>query len=184
MARHTLYEIDWQNETAFCTVCGYTEIYVPKTRTRSNPRAMCIARHNELDRDRRIQKYLPNQDVLPNSAPRHYLYQINEEKKTAVCAVCGPTDIRKIKWRGYTRFECMTRWRNYMRSYKRSHYVAKSTNPHALSQIDEERKTAVCAKCGPVEIEIWMGKKKINRRCINVKKELHEAKAALVEMEE
>jgi hypothetical protein len=64
-----------------------------------------------------------------------------------------------------------------MRKYRREHYVARSTNPHALSQIDEKNKTAVCAKCGLVPIEIWHGTKKIIRRCINAGNELNKAQS-------
>ena len=89
----------------------------------------------------------------------------------AVCAVCGPTDIWKSSRKGQTRYDCATHGRDYMRVYKRSRYVARPTNPHALSAIDEERGTAVCAKCGPVKIEMRFGEKKLNRRCVNARRE-------------
>ena len=38
---------------------------------------------------------------------------------------------------------------------------------HTLSEIDEEKKTAVCSQCGFVEIYVWQGKRKIGRRCSN-----------------
>src|SRR5215211_3539457 len=86
---------------------------------------------------------------------------------TAICSVCGPTEIQKKITEQSVYYYCATHLRAKMRKSRRAHYVARSSNPHALSQIDEENKTAVCAKCGPVEIQIWTGKKKINRRCIN-----------------
>ena len=39
MKRHQLYEIDLDKRTAFCIVCGYTEIFVPNTRKR---KPICI----------------------------------------------------------------------------------------------------------------------------------------------
>jgi hypothetical protein len=175
MTRHLLYEVDLERKTAFCTACGYTEIYVPNTRTRTKPKVICINRARELwlDNQAKQNRLRVEKRSQPGWKPRHTLTEINPETLRAICAICGPTDVRKITSRRYSRYDCFTKKRNYMRKYKRSRYVARFTNPHALSQIDEKNKTAVCAKCGLVEIEIWQGKKKINRRCINVRNELN-----------
>jgi hypothetical protein len=172
MKRHRLYEVNLEQKTAFCTVCGYTEIYIPPTRTRVKPKAFCINRAREiwLENEARNKAAREDRRQRPGWKPRHTLTEIDPETMRAVCVICGPTDIRKISSGGFTRYECLTMRRNYMRAYNRPRYVARSTNPHALSQIDEENRTAVCATCGPVEIDVWQTRKKINRRCINAKR--------------
>jgi hypothetical protein len=154
MKSHYLSNIDLEQKIAFCAVCGITEIHVPKSRKKRQPRPVCTTRagaHYE-------NKLRPT---------RHILSDIDRKKLTAVCAICGPTDIREF-WKNHHRYyECLTKTRNYMRVYKRRHYVARTTNPHALSNIDEEKETAICTTCGAVKIKIWRGRKKLNRRCIN-----------------
>jgi hypothetical protein len=46
----------------------------------------------------------------------------------------------------------------------------RSNNPHAHSQIDEEKETAICATCGRVKIEIEFINNRIFRSCINAGK--------------
>lgn len=96
---------------------------------------------------------------------------------TAVCAVCGRTDIQMVDIGIYTpRYECLTKKRSYSRTFRRNHHVARSTNPHALSHVDEVKGVSICAHCGPVKIRTWYGKKKLNRRCINAELERIQAK--------
>src|SRR6266498_1078310 len=80
--RHNLYEIDLEHKTAFCTVCGRTEIHVAKTRTNETPKVICINRLREInqaDRDRRR--------LQSGWKPRHSLSQLDIETMTAICAV-------------------------------------------------------------------------------------------------
>ena len=172
MARHYLYEIDLENRTAFCTVCGHTEIYVSEARKRAKPKVYCIKRANQLQKeaDQQRRRIREERQSQPGWKPRHSLSEINTETMTAVCAVCGPTNIsRKSVYKNYTAYYCANKLKATNRKYHRLSYVSKSSNPlvHKLSEVDEEKKTAVCSRCGPVEIVIWKTKKKINRRCIN-----------------
>ena len=171
--RHELREIDLERKRAFCSVCGYTEIFVAKARKRTSPMVRCIKRANELyvEKQKLYQRSQEEKRVKSGWKPRHRLSSMDTETMTAVCAVCGPTDVRQIRHKGHVRYGCANRAREYIRRYQRNHSVGRSTNPHALSQVNEEEKTAVCAKCGPVKIEIWRTAKKVNRRCINAKSE-------------
>lgn len=176
--KHNLYEIDLDKNIAFCTACGWTEIYVRNSPKRTEPLVLCIKNAQNIALRLKAQR-LARQSAKPtgpNHKPKHLLSEVNPRSMTAICAVCGPTDIQKVDRGIYTPgYECRTKKRNYTRTYRRTHYVARSTNPHALSQIDEEKGVAICAKCGPVQIHIWYGKK-INRRCINVELESIQAK--------
>ena len=175
MKRHLLYEIDLDKRTAFCVACGYIEIVMPNNRKR---KPICITRAREIKADLEEKKFILNEEkqLLPTWRPLHSLSEINTVQMTAICAVCGPTDIWKNTDKDKLRFICATSSRDYLRQYKRVHYVGRSTNPHALSEVDEEKRTATCAKCGHVKIEIIYTNKKIMRRCINKSKELIEAR--------
>lgn len=177
MKRHYLSFIDFKHEIALCAACGYTEIYIPKSRKQTNPRAICVNKVRDLWlKYKQKQKLLATgRQLRPGWHLRHTLSEVDTTTLTAICSICGPTDIRKNTAHGYTRYACATHIRNYIREYNRSHYKARSTNPHALSNIDEEKQTAICAKCGPVKIEIRIGKRKITRRCVNAKRALVKA---------
>ncbi len=175
MERHYLHEIDLERLTALCSVCGYTGIYVAPTRTRESPKIYCLQNAKQL-RASKLEQHSRVRDqrhAQQNWKQRHSLSEIDPEKLTAICAVCGPTEIHKTTSKGIVRYDCATKHRNYLRKYRRTHYVARSSNPHALSEIDEENRTAVCASCGHVEIDIKVGKRKTIRRCINTIKENH-----------
>ena len=55
MKKHNLYEINLERKTAFCTICGYTQIHVAKMRKRTNPQVMCVYRAKELQLDRKAK---------------------------------------------------------------------------------------------------------------------------------
>jgi hypothetical protein len=177
--RHQLYEIDLKNLIAFCTACGYTEIVLRKSLTGPELKPFCVVRAKEIE-ERQRQKVELSRETRQSRRIRqgyHVLSEINTETMRAVCSKCGPTDIWKTY--GHKRkvtYICATKSREYMRIYKRSHTKSRPSNPHALSQIDEEARTAVCAKCGPVEIEVRLANKNVTRRCINEIKEKLEAR--------
>ena len=104
-----------------------------------------------------------------SSTPIHSLSQIDPQYMTAICAICGPTDIRKRRIRKSTVYICATKKRAYALEYRRRHApVVRWTYPptaHVLSNIDDENRTATCSRCGPVIIYISRHKNSISRRC-------------------
>src|SRR5688500_1318534 len=99
----------------------------------------------------------------------HKLCEIDLERRTAFCSECGSTDIRMQTVNKYSYVRCANKEREYTREYRRKHYSSQLASPHAhvLSQIDEEKKTAICSLCGPIAIYVWKNKRKIGRRCSN-----------------
>jgi hypothetical protein len=94
MKNHRLYEVNLERQTAFCVVCGYTEIYARPTRSRTKPQVICINRFNE-QRESRKNAYLDQRHEklsLNGSKPKPILTDIDPVAKTAICAECGPTD--------------------------------------------------------------------------------------------
>ena len=163
-AGHYLYEVDRDNKIAYCSACGWTEVHIPERSTKEKPKIFCIKRFQELkdaEKDKRRSK--------PGRTPQHILSEIDTDAMTATCAICGSTKIQKRNHKSSVYYTCATKNRVFTRNYRRTHYTLRSTKPlaHLLSQIDEETKTAVCSRCGPVEIYVWQGNRKIGRRCCN-----------------
>lgn len=171
MPRHNLYEINLERLTAFCTVCGNTDIVVYKTHEGSVRKIVCRTRDQEMREKRQEKRALAHEERKNQLVwkERHILSEIDPGKSTAVCSVCGPTDIWRIanRYKGKTYYMCGMKYRADMRNYKRAHYEGRPSNPHALSQIDDDAGTAVCATCGPVEIERQLVNKYVMRRCKN-----------------
>ncbi len=166
--KHNLYEINLERKTAFCTACGYTGIHVSKSRTKHTPKIFCINRFRELRQENNNRKSQARR-LQPGWKPRHLLSEIDTKKMKALCSVCGRIEIRKRTHKQSIYYMCAKKARVYGRKYHRTHYASQVSNPrvHTLSQIDEEKKTAVCSLCGPVSIYIWQGERKMGRRCSN-----------------
>jgi hypothetical protein len=107
----------------------------------------------------------------PAEKQRHSLSSIDKEKRTAICAVCGPTDVHRITIKKkYTTYICATKGRQQSRNYRLAHpHIPHpqqfSPNAHVLSNVDDETRTAVCSQCGPVRIHIRRYKNLITRCC-------------------
>lgn len=171
MKRHYLYSIDLETQTAFCSVCGFTKIYVPKSRTGVPSKIKCKAKaidahEARLEADERQRE---ENRSKPNWKPRHSISEVDPETLRGICSICGPVDVRKKVSTKYTGYGCAVVAREWFRERNRLRYVSRPTNPHALSQIDEDKHTAICATCGPVKIEIYYGAKNLVRRCINAR---------------
>src|SRR5215216_2916508 len=124
--RHNLYEVDLEHQTAFCTACGHTEIHVAKPRTNQKPKVICVNRFLEFSEARKLKRRLN-----PSRRPHHFLSQLDVQKMTALCSLCGPAKIRKRTYKESTYYVCATTYRTYLRKYRRTHYVARLSNPHA-----------------------------------------------------
>lgn len=90
---------------------------------------------------------------------RHYLFEIDQDKKTAYCSACGWTKIHISKTRTgqKTRIRCIKRFREAGKTKNRISIKRgiKSTPKlkHVLSEIDVEKLRGVCTICGPTGIE-------------------------------
>lgn len=133
-----------------------------------------LRRQSSGKREKQLQKLeLAREERLALSGKQqhHVLSNVDPQTMTAICSICGPTNIwkRSNSNKGRTYYSCGTRSRNYLRKYSRAHRAGRSTNPHALSQVNEEAGIAVCATCGPVKIKIQLVNKYVTVRCINAK---------------
>jgi hypothetical protein len=149
MDRHSLSQIDLLARTAVCSVCGPTEIHVTRPRAEKPPKASCILWYNAY------QLHLLTWRQRRKSAgrPRHILGEIDEGNCTAVCAICGPTDVYRFNSNGSVHYRCATHVRALARQEGGLHLLNPNARVHILSEIDEDKGTATCAKCGPVRIE-------------------------------
>jgi hypothetical protein len=162
--KHRLYEIDSKHEIAYCTACGWTEVHRSENSTKQNPKFYCTKRFQEIK-----EAETENRRLRAAGKAWHILSEVDPEHMTANCSICGPTKIQKRTYKQSPRYACATNNRRLVRKYRRTHYTLRSSKPlaHVLSKINEETKTGVCSKCGPVEIYMWQGEKKIGRRCSN-----------------
>jgi hypothetical protein len=147
MTKHNLTEIDLESGIALCSVCGPTKIHVTRPRTKTAA-VRCGQQAREERRYRQARRERRKTDTLP----RHALSEINPEKGTAVCALCGPTAVYQRLVKGRMLYRCATSMRQFDRQGS-PHLVNPSARVHILSNIDEEKRTAICAKCGPVRVE-------------------------------
>lgn len=102
--------------------------------------------------------------------PVHRLTQIDREHRTAVCSVCGPTEIYVVKSRSHppraARAYCMNRIRESNKAQSRRLREQKRLqNPdqeprHSLSKIDADKMTGICSVCGPTDIR----KRQVNHK--------------------
>lgn len=109
----------------------------------------------------------------PEARPRHSLSSVNKDALTAICAVCGPTEIRcYIRDNKYTSYLCIEGNRQRSAAYRLAHpkisrLHQRRTTSHILSNVDDDKRTATCSICGQVKIYIRRGKIFDTRVCKN-----------------
>jgi hypothetical protein len=127
---HRLTNVNVETRTATCSVCGPTDIYGVGNQ---NP-IRCASRS-------RLSK---------NKKELHRLTNINIETRTATCSVCGPTGIYGMPNRYSIR--CANKVRLSKDKVVSYHRLGRLSKSHILSDIDKEKRTAVCSRCGPIAI--------------------------------
>lgn len=104
---------------------------------------------------------------------RHSLASIDKESLTAICAVCGPTEVRRYtRDNKYTTYICIKGNRQRSAAYQLAHpkisrLQQRRTTSHILSDVNDEKRSATCSICGPVKIYIRRGKIFDTRVCKN-----------------
>ena len=131
---HRLDNVDIEQRTAICSICGTTQIVVQRDSKHPDrtPGIRCINRYREIVRNcqRRRRKQARAQN--PNWKPKHKLSDIDVEKMRGICARCGPTDILKATiYQNHTFYRCATSLRRQARDYSRLHY-----KPHPRSYVE------------------------------------------------
>jgi ribosomal protein L37E len=111
----------------------------------------------------------------------HLLSQIDLEHKTAVCSVCGYTEIH-VPYHyqeGESRIHCMHRHMELNR-YKRMWAVLTPQErnlarkeKHTLTEIDPELRRGVCAICGPTDIYFHSAGAQMGYRCATYQRLRH-----------
>lgn len=81
----------------------------------------------------------------------HRLTEKDAENRTAVCAVCGPVDIKPSNGRYW---QCGNKKREGTRRWMEAHPDRRSTrrSVHVLYAKDVPKRQAVCEECGPTAI--------------------------------
>jgi hypothetical protein len=155
MIVHSLSQIDLEHKTAFCTVCGYTEIHVPKNYDQARSRLHCMRRHKEQNLVKRMWACLSLEERNLVRKERHSLKEIDPELNRAVCVICGPTDIHQSSERGRTIYRCATYNRLSNRSKGLRDFIQQPAERNLLSEIYRKKKAAK-------GLRLWSDLKQIN----------------------
>lgn len=154
---HNLSNVDLENRTATCSVCGDTRIFVEYSPIRHNLRVGCIegrkADRRERDARYRAAKSLQN----PDWKPQHRLSEVDLVTMTGICSVCGPTEVLRLKrWR--VLYLCVKKLTADARSRYGDDYVYKPETRHPaflprtqrenIKLIDTHKVTHGCKRCG------------------------------------
>lgn len=167
--KHRVTDINLETMTALCSICGPTGIYLTKSHRPKKMRARCINRSKETSTAPSAQRKSEKQPPATDKKPWHSILQVDPETMQGICSVCGPTAVKLRKYgEEYSIYLCARKTRSdqhkaHMRAASRLH--EEIPQDHCLSEIDSEKKTAVCAQCGPVGIFVQRTGKEIFYRC-------------------
>jgi hypothetical protein len=107
-----------------------------------------------------IEKSVMNITYPSTRTTRHYLFEIDQVKKTAFCSACGWTKIHipRTRTRQNSKILCIKRFLETKKT--QNNRVSKKRRPkseqklqHVLSGIDAEKLRGVCSICGPTDLE-------------------------------
>jgi len=152
---HVLTEYDPVNRRGKCSLCGDVEL--------------SIAASNEKYRYWRCA-YSTGRTRKGAIKKEHNLLSIDEVTHRGVCETCGNIQIFKAG----KNTEGRQLWRCYtaVKKTAKPRTTNMASRVHTISEINEETKTGVCAKCGPVQlIKRWVREGKTQWRCMTETRE-------------
>lgn len=136
--QHVLTNIDAAALSADCSICGRVRAYNRISKLTGVMSWYCGRKPAERATDWRWKN---------GTKLQHILSDINEVRRTGTCAKCGFVRILEAKGarkRRDSKWACSTRPPDRV----------GGKTLHTISNVNEELKTGVCAKCGPVQL-IW-----------------------------
>lgn len=139
---HKLLSEDVEARTGVCVKCGPVRIYT--NRVAGEPLGWKCGRAPPVRR-----KGGPSKGSGTGRKLAHALTEVDEVKRVAVCALCGPVRLFESKGRRARigqRFVCSRQ------SPERG--VGGAPTKHQLTSVDESAQTGNCAVCGPIKL-VW-----------------------------
>lgn len=170
--RHMLTNVDSENKIAVCSVCGPTELWIG-----GQGRVRCVAAREHSNAKKRKSVI---RATSARGVPIHRLTEIDYEAKTAMCSVCGLTEIR-VPAGKKERPKCIIGYNEMLEENKKWRHAKKAAQGivpvvrHIITNVDEENLTGDCNQCGRVEVKRKMNKGVIGWKCITKHNEHQES---------